>query len=526
MKKRNILKGLAAAAVAVSLGSCSSDYLDLQPISNEVSESIPFNISKLRSAIYGTMESTYRQYGAFYEYRFFNGEPWYDQWYGESMGQDYNSYWVAGSTNYGFTNWTHMNSYNTWGAKIAWSYPYGIISQANYIIAGEKTLEESEELKGETAFRMAQAYTMRAHGYIRLHQMFGPRWADSNNGEVTSVVIRTEAPDANVSTAKAVSTTNQVLKQIYDDLDRAIELYDIADFGRDYEWEVDESVAYGLYARAALLKDDWDTAEKYAHLASEGYTIMSPAEYKSGFNAANSEWMWCSDEGKSGIYFASFNASFGCNGAYPCIWQSYGAGAVDYMLYKQMYSAKDVRCELFYTPDKEGRAMRAKFWSEDDVSSDMNLNQGENFPVRLQQYCDKMYDEIGRPNRWGFPYVGGQDLYFTGGEEIGNTYIPFGAQFKFWGTDTYGAGQYPFMRASEMLLIEAEAACHNGHFAVAQDCLYKINSNRIADYVKSSKTGDDLLEEVKLNRRWELWGEGFNWYDFKRWNEPINRVAW
>ena len=28
---------------------------------------------------------------------------------------------------------------------------------------------------------------------------------------------------------------------------------------------------------------------------------------------------------------------------------------------------------------------------------------------------------------------------------------------------------------------------------------------------------------MKLYRRIELWGEGFNWFDYKRWNVPIVR---
>ncbi|MBD5329124.1 MAG: RagB/SusD family nutrient uptake outer membrane protein [Bacteroides sp.] len=524
MKKQYIIGGFAAVAMALAVTSCSNDYLDLEPVSNENSESIPDNVSKMRAAAYGTMESMYRQYSTLYDYMWFNGEPWYSIWFGESMGQDENNYFVAGNTGYGFTNWDHMSSYGTWGAYIAWVYPYGIVGQANYMIAGEERLEKEGELKEETAFRMAQAHTMRAHAYIRLHQMFGPRWVDSANGEVSSVILRSAAPDANQPSDMAVSSTNEVLKFIYDDLDRAIELYEISEFGRTYNWETDITVAYGLYARAALLKNDWVTAEKYAHLAAEEYEVMTASDYKSGFNSPNSEWMWSSQESATGLYYASFGASFACNGAYPCIWGNYGAGAVDYTLYKKMQNSNDVRCELFYTPDKEGRALRAKFWNSDDCSSStMNLNRGENFPARLQEFCKNIYSQIGEGKRWVFPYCGD---YFENALEIYETYIPFGAQFKFWGTDNYAAGAFPFMRASEMLLIEAEAACHNGNYTVAQDNLEKINKNRISGYVKTSKTGDDLLEEVKLNRRWELWGEGFSWFDFKRWNEPIVRDAW
>ena len=510
--------------VVASLASCSSDYLDLKPISNESNTTIATNATAMRAATYGLMQNTYRQYNSLYDYLWFNGEPWFSMVFGETVGGDFNSYFMANRTGNGMVNWNHMRSYNTWGDMIAWSYLYGIVDQANSIISGESIAEESGDLKGEIAFRLAQAYTMRAHAYIRLQQMYANRWVDSKNGTRHSVVIRTESPDPSKPTGAPLGSFNDVQALIYSDLDRALELYDLSEYDRDYMWETNKSVALGLYARAALLKDDWQLAEKMAHDAAAGFEIMSAADYKSGFASPTSEWMWCSQEGPTGVYYASFGASYACNGAYPCIWGNYGAGAVDYELYKKVQNNKDVRCELFYTPDKVGRALRARFWNVDDVSAEScNLNKGDNFPAALQTFCDEKYEEIGKPNRWKFPYSGD---YNNDAVKIYETYIPFGAHFKFWGKDSYSSSQFCFMRASEMLLIEAEAACHNGNYGVAQDNLEKINKNRITDYKKTTKTGDDLLAEVKLNRRWELWGEGFSWFDFKRWNEPIVRKAW
>ncbi|MDE6338490.1 MAG: RagB/SusD family nutrient uptake outer membrane protein [Muribaculaceae bacterium] len=442
-------------------------------------------------------------------------------WYGESMGQDYNNYFISGRYGNTWSNWQMFTSYRTYGAVMAWTYYYGLISQANNLIAAD--VPSNEEIKGEYAFRLAQAYTLRAHAYIKLHSLYGPRWEDSSEGRRHSVVLRTSVPDPD-NAAKDVSSTNEVLKQIYDDLDRAIELYDLSNFEREHMWETNESVAYGLYARAALLKNDWPNAEKYAHLASEGYDVMTADEYTSGFAEPTSEWMWATQDGYTALYYASFGAAWACNGAYPCIWGSYGAGAINYTFYKEMQNTNDARCELYYTPDKEGRALRSKFWNEEDCeAASMNINIGENLPAAIQRYCDKMYDKIGKANGWVFPY---NNDFFEGGMETDGTFFPFGAQFKFWASGDYSSSAVCLMRSSEMLLVEAEAACHNEHYTVAQDCLEKINKNRISNYTKSTKTGDELLAEIKLNRRWELWGEGFNWFDFKRWNEPIERIAW
>ena len=66
-----------------------------------------------------------------------------------------------------------MSADNYTSDIIPWSYCYGIISQCNTILS---SLEADAEPTGEIAFRIAQAYTMRAHAYSRLLQIFGYRW--------------------------------------------------------------------------------------------------------------------------------------------------------------------------------------------------------------------------------------------------------------------------------------------------------------------------------------------------------------
>ena len=46
-------------------------------------------------------------------------------------------------------------------------------------------------------------------------------------------------------------------------------------------------------------------------------------------------------------------------------------------------------------------------------------------------------------------------------------------------------------------------------------------AKRDPNYTVPATSGEALLDEVKLQRRLELWGEGFNWFDYKRWNEVI-----
>ncbi|MCK7529965.1 MAG: RagB/SusD family nutrient uptake outer membrane protein [Marinilabiliales bacterium] len=44
-----------------------------------------------------------------------------------------------------------------------------------------------------------------------------------------------------------------------------------------------------------------------------------------------------------------------------------------------------------------------------------------------------------------------------------------------------------------------------------------------ANYIASANTGQALIDEIMLNRRLELWGEGFRFTDLKRLNLPLSR---
>ena len=524
MKSKNIIKGLALTAIVAGMASCSENYLSTEPQSELLVDDVIATPEGKTAAVFGLCQSMYQQYNELYDYRWFNGEPWLSMFYGEVVGQDYFSYfWTVSERN--VVNWTRMQDNTSTASYVAWCYCYGLIQQANLICDATPVSKVDD---AETAFRLAQARTIRAHAYTRLLQIYGPRWADSNNGAVECVVLRKVAADPSGDVNAKLAPMKDVLDFIYQDLDEALDLYESSGVGRFNEWEPDADIAAGIYARAALLKDDWATAQKMAAQARKNYDVSTADEYLAGFAEPVSDWMWCNSSASAGMYFASFGGSYACNGAYPCRWGSIGAGAINYELYKQM-DENDIRRGLFFTPDKlSDPAMADKFWNGSYVSAtNMNLNnwsqQGPNeIAMDLYRMSVKKYNEVGASKGWPWPYTN---------PGYGQTYprgilVPFGAQFKFWATDFYGSSAFPFMRATEMLLIEAEAACHNGDETTAKNCLAELNENRIPGYTPTTKSGEALLDEVKLNRRIELWGEGFNWFDLKRWGANLERNAW
>lgn len=82
------------------------------------------------------------------------------------------------------------------------------------------------------------------------------------------------------------------------------------------------------------------------------------------------------------------------------------------------------------------------------------------------------------------------------------------------------------MRTAEMVLIDAEANYRNGDEPTAHNLLFALQSDRDPNAVKSTNTGADLLEEILLERRKELYAElGVEWFDAKRLVRGITRDA-
>lgn len=80
---------------------------------------------------------------------------------------------------------------------------------------------------------------------------------------------------------------------------------------------------------------------------------------------------------------------------------------------------------------------------------------------------------------------------------------------------------YIYMRTAEMVLIQAEALARKGEYEQAADVLRPM-MNKYFD------GGWDVqrvsVEDVMLQRRIELWGEGFSFFDLKRTNKGIDRA--
>lgn len=409
-----------------------------------------------------------------------NGEGTIRLWYGDLPGNSI-------STNQ--TGWAPLyNSQILSNTSSSYSrypliYYYGLINRVNNVL--DNFLAHAEETNSNKAKYEAELLGYRAYAYMMLVQLYCKSWDDSENGSSNGVPLRIHASE-DVTTIPKLS---EVYQQIYSDLDQAISLMKMSEGIRNDVNEIDLQTLYAIYAKAALNRKDYAIAANYAKLARSGHELMSNAEYRSGFNSSNGEWIWGAhpdnlSEAGIQLYYYSYFSYIASNGN-SSICRNYPK-SISRELFDRLPNS-DLRKSFFLNP--EG-------YTYDNTSGKAHY--------ALQSYAYLTYPSFLYTNSTIFAYM----------------------QFKFRNLFQPGGGQMNFIRSAEMVLVEAEADYFLGREAEVQSLLIYLNrtSGRDPQY-SCNKSGSALLDELKFYRRIELWGEGFDWFDVKRWNDPISRKS-
>lgn len=82
----------------------------------------------------------------------------------------------------------------------------------------------------------------------------------------------------------------------------------------------------------------------------------------------------------------------------------------------------------------------------------------------------------------------------------------------------------PLMRVEEMYLIEAEAIAHANASAGLEKLSTFMKTYRYPTYRTEATSKEDIINEIILQKRIELWGEGQTYYDVKRLNLSVIRA--
>lgn len=266
---------------------------------------------------------------------------------------------------------------------------------------------------------------------------------------------------ANTTEGQPRASVQEVYSQANADIDEAIRLLSDAT-PRKAKSHLDVKVAHGIKARIALSSQEWAVAASEANLARQGMNLMSAEQYQEGFNdIGNPEWIWGSKQVvDQTTYFYSFFAYMSSN-----------------------FSSTNIR--------SNPKAINSRLYdqiSDSDVRKTLWDPTGESTPIP--------------PNGTRYPYINKKFMVESSSSSVGDVV---------------------YMRAAEMMLIEAEAKARLND-GTAADVLYELVSTRDPNYVRSTNSGQALVDEILLQRRSELWGEGFRFLDLKRTNAKLDRT--
>lgn len=391
-----------------------------------------------------------------------------------------------------------------------WTFFYKIITSANNIIAYVPDGQFSEEAKNSV---VGQALALRAFAYYNLINIYQLTY--DGNESAPGVPIYTEPTDKKTE-GKGRGTVSDVYTQINSDLDLAISKLSNASEQRSKS-NIDLYTAYGLKARVALMQRDWSTAKTMAQnaLGKPGLSLMNNNELGSGFNSLdNPEWIWGAQvvEAQAGGLY-SFMAHM--DGAESGGYAKNSGVTISRWLYDIMDDNDVRKSKWFIAPTMDWQSV-----SESDLAS-MGAGTRQVY-LKLWENDQNSLNAVD-PTQ-GFPYSS-------------NSYMQL--KYRMKGPGNW-ANDLLYMRAAEMYLIIAEASCMLTQYGDARTALNTLLSGKIPGYDASHFVGSNvatiesycdeatyearnLLDEVYMQRRIELWGEGFRCFDLTRRKIAIDR---
>ncbi|WP_127140733.1 RagB/SusD family nutrient uptake outer membrane protein [Flagellimonas marinaquae] len=497
------------AFLGIAITSCDDDFLETTPTDAISAADALANEDNMQLVLNGLHRSLYSQLQTIIP--------------GGSSNRAGNHYWVplgdnlsgglihsANANNLGWRTEMQWNSHTdqtSLTSELLWYHRYNTILGANLLInrGTDGTLVESPQLNEI----LGQAYTYRAYAYLSLVQHYAKGYLIGNPASDPGVplLFSSESP----FTSEPRSTVQEIYDQIEADLAAAIDRFEEGSGrpsgGAETKSQLNINVAYGLLARTALSKGDWQTAADAAVMARQGFPLMGEEDWKSGFNTNNlSEVIWGSNVieaettfFRSYFYLISNTFNGSQNRSNPKIADRRVIDAAP---------DTDYRKDMFIVDAPNTNSSAANNLGGLDPNT--GLPRDPNYANDLEGYNERREEintEYGINNNFNqHPYM----------------------QFKLRNATpaTISPDDVIYMRTSEMYLIEAEAKAMLNDIPGAQEALRPLGEERDSAYdVTIYNTQESMMEHIKFQRRLELWGEGFGYTDKIRWDEGIDHAA-
>ncbi|MFY7671362.1 RagB/SusD family nutrient uptake outer membrane protein [Tenacibaculum sp. MEBiC06402] len=464
MKKIKIL--FAATLIAVTY-SCSDELLKNDGVSGESQPTTSLTSSQLEQGATTNLEIPAAFVSGMYAQMVQTGS-------GGTGGHDdfgHKSYDVFGDmmsgdmalslSTYGWyrasiTELQAMEDFTFGDNRQVWRYYYRIIRSANTIIQNLGG-NDAVPANPDSRYSMGQAKAMRAHSYFYLTQYYQKEY---NASEPILPM-----PIGETSGNLPKSTAEEVYNRMEQDLTDAISL--LGGFNRTSKSAVNQDVARMLLAYVLGAKGGRDAevaALTQAVINSGNYSMLGSADVTNGFNDVNSpSWMWGIDiTPELGLGLISWWGQIDAY-SYSYAWAG-DYKAIDLDLYNAI-PADDARKAQFLGDTSNGRYLQPllKFYYSAAVAGNFS------------------------------------EAVMGSGPQQGLT------------------ADYVYMRVEEAYLLNAEANAKAGNEGVARASLKALVSRRVPDasYV-DALSGQALLDEIYLQTRIELWGEGKSFLALKR----------
>ncbi|WP_297092492.1 RagB/SusD family nutrient uptake outer membrane protein [uncultured Draconibacterium sp.] len=454
--KRIYLLALMAVLI-VGITGCGEDFLEVQPTQFLSEEQVAEAAANNPDVVAGSVSGIYTlmfETGT-------GGDGGHDD-FGQK-GYDIFSDFLCSDmalsiSTYGWyrrtTEYTETTDYTNTTNYMPWRYYYRLIRSANTVISALGGNDVTPENE-ENKHLMGQAKALRAYCYFYLTQFFALEYEPSKE----ILPIYTDPTEPNLPK----STTAEVFALMEKDLTEAIDLLET--FNRTAKNEVNKYVAEGLlaYVYATMGGDKLAAAKTLTEdvINNGGFTIMDSTEVVymgdasvGGFRDVSTPgWIWGVDLTLD-------------NGLDLISWW----GQMDVFTYSYQ-------------------------WAGDRKAIDQGL-----------------YDAI--------PANDVRKGQFYGDPSSGYYLIPLG---KFYTADRAIGGQrnietdYVYMRVAEMYLLHAEVCAQLNQEDAARASLKELVGKRMADasYI-DGLSGQALKDEIYLQTRIELWGEGKSYLAMKR----------
>jgi hypothetical protein len=368
---------------------------------------------------------------------------------------------------------------------------YNIIYATREVIASIPTDTDNPELKA----KRGQAKAIRAFAYLNLVPYYQYKYVGHETAPTVPIMADEKTPIDPLNNPRA--PMNKMYEYILTDLNDAIA--DLKGFKRDNKGVIDRQVAFGLRARANLYMEKWAAAAADADSALVGYTPYLLSELtQPGFNDANNNggehsWLWAAliPSSTAGTAYASWPSQLGSFSGH-----GYTAGTAIYrsinnLLYDKI-PATDVRKAWWLNEKTESPYLEGLTWTDDATGT---VYEGQAIAkAKIADVKEPMY-----------PYA---NVKFGQRSGVGSP---------------YNDGDWCLMRAEEMILIKAEGIAKAGDRAAAKTILENfVKTYRDPNY-SAVANGLDIEDEIWLQRRIELWGEGFAMADKMRLGKNIVR---